>query len=62
MQTTTLTRKGQIGACGKGVDFADALLASASAVTFFTFDQKLVRQRRRVGGAEIQSVPKVRKR
>jgi hypothetical protein len=40
-------------AYGKGVDFADALHASGAAMAFHTFDEKLIRQRRRIAGAEI---------
>ncbi|HEY0231020.1 MAG TPA: PIN domain-containing protein [Dokdonella sp.] len=51
-----------IEAYGSGVDFADALHATAANVAFHTFDEKLLKLRRRVGGADIRNVPKVRTR
>ena len=46
-----------IDAYGKGIDFADALHATAAPHVFHTFDAKLVKQRRRVADANIASVP-----
>lgn len=51
-----------IDAYARGVDFADALHASAANLPFLTFDEALVRQRRRVRGSDIHAVPKPRKR
>jgi len=51
-----------IEAYGRGIDFADALHATAANVAFHTFDEKLLKQRRRVGGADIRAVPKARVR
>ena len=45
-----------IDAFGKGVDFADALHASGVAIEFHTFDRKLLRQRRRIAGANVVAV------
>lgn len=51
-----------IDAYGKGVDFADALHASAAAIAFHTFDEKLLKQRKRIAGTDITPVPKARRR
>ncbi|MET0230501.1 MAG: type II toxin-antitoxin system VapC family toxin [Rhodanobacteraceae bacterium] len=61
IEAESATRRA-VDAYGKGVDFADALHATASPHLFRTFDAKLVRQRRRVTGAEIAGVPVARKR
>jgi len=47
-----------IHAYGRGVDFADALHATATALTFHTFDARLLKQRRRIEETEIAAVPK----
>ncbi|MEP7041941.1 MAG: type II toxin-antitoxin system VapC family toxin [Dokdonella sp.] len=51
-----------IEAYGSGVDFADALHATATTAPFHTFDEKLLKQRKRASGAEIRAVPKARAR
>jgi len=51
-----------IEAYGSGADFADAMHATAANVAFHTFDEKLLKQRRKVPGADIHPVPKVRAR
>jgi len=51
-----------IDAYARGVDFADALHATATAMPFHTFDEALIRQRRRVHEADIHAVPTPRKR
>jgi predicted nucleic-acid-binding protein len=56
IEAESATRRA-IDAYGKGVDFADALHATATSHVFHTFDAKLVRQRRRVADADIASVP-----
>lgn len=57
-----LATRRAIDAYAHGVDFADALHASASMGALHTFDKKLIRQRRRIAGAEIVPVPNIRKR
>ena len=49
-------------AYGKGVDFADALHATGTALDFYTFDERLLKHRRRIAGAELKAVPKRRSR
>lgn len=51
-----------INAYGRGIDFADALHATATTSSFHTFDVALIRRRRRVAGADIVPVPPVRQR
>lgn len=51
-----------IDAYGRGIDFADALHATATTTAFHTFDAALIRRRRRVAGADIVPVPTARKR
>jgi len=51
-----------IDAYGKGIDFADALHACGSAMAFHTFDEKLIKQRKRIAGADIRAVQKGRTR
>jgi predicted nucleic-acid-binding protein len=45
-----------IAAYAKGVDFADALHATAAAVAFHTFDAQLLKQRRRIADTEIVGI------
>ncbi|HSS07276.1 MAG TPA: type II toxin-antitoxin system VapC family toxin [Rhodanobacteraceae bacterium] len=59
IEAETATRRA-INAYAKGIDFADALHATASTLPFHTFDEKLLRQRRRVAEADIVGVPKRR--
>ena len=61
IEAESATRRA-IEAYGKGVDFADALHATAAPHVFHTFDGKLVRQRKRVPGADIAGVPLRRNR
>ena len=61
IEAESATRRA-IGAYAKGVDFADALHASAAAVPFHTFDEKLLKQRRRISGSDVVGVPKLRAR
>lgn len=51
-----------IDAYAKGVDFADALHASAAATPFYTFDERLLKQRRRIPGSDVIAVPRPRVR
>jgi len=51
-----------IEAYGSGIDFADAMHAAAANVAFYTFDEKLLKHRRRISGADIRIVPKFRAR
>jgi len=61
IEAESATRRA-IDAYGKGVDFADALHSCGAALAFHTFDAKLLKQRKRIAGAEILAVPKHRKR
>jgi predicted nucleic-acid-binding protein len=61
IEAESATRRA-IAAYSKGVDFADALHASATAVPFHTFDERLLKQRRRIAGSEIVGVPRIRTR
>jgi predicted nucleic-acid-binding protein len=61
IEAESATRRA-IDAYAKGVDFADALHASAAAVAFHTFDERLLKQRRRIAGTEIVAVPRARAR
>lgn len=51
-----------LDAYGKGIDLADALHATGAALAFHTFDEKLFRQRRRIGSADISRIPARRAR
>lgn len=55
IEAESATRRA-IDAYAKGVDFADALHASAAAIPFCTFDEKLLKQRRRIAGSEVVGV------
>lgn len=55
IEADSATRRA-IDAYGKGMDFADALHATAAAHSFHTFDEKLLKQRRRIGGTDIVGV------
>lgn len=55
IEAESATRRA-IDAYAKGVDFADALHASAAAIPFYTFDEKLLKQRRRIAGSEVVGV------
>ena len=61
IEAESATRRA-IGAYAKGVDFADALHATGAAVAFHTFDEKLLKQRRRVADTEIVGVTARRQR
>ena len=61
IEAESATRRA-IDAYANGVDFADALHATTSPHVFHTFDAKLVRQRKRVPGADIAGVPVRRNR
>ena len=61
IEAESATRRA-IDAYGEGVDFADALHATGAAHAFHTFDAKLVRQRRRIAGADVAGVPLRRSR
>jgi predicted nucleic-acid-binding protein len=61
IESESATRRA-IDAYAKGVDFADALHASAAAMPFHTFDAKLLKQRRKIAGSDILVVPKPRRR
>jgi predicted nucleic-acid-binding protein len=56
IEAESATRRA-IDAYGKGIDFADALHATAAAHVFHTFDAKLVRQRKRIAGVDISGIP-----
>jgi predicted nucleic-acid-binding protein len=55
IEAESATRRA-MDAYGKGVDFADAVHASAAALPFHTFDEKLLKQRRRIAGSDIVGV------
>jgi predicted nucleic-acid-binding protein len=61
IEAESATRRA-IDAYAKGVDFADALHACAAAVPFHTFDERLLRQRRRIAGSEVVGVPRQKAR
>jgi predicted nucleic-acid-binding protein len=61
IEAESATRRA-IEAYAKGIDFADALHASGAAVAFHTFDERLLKQRRRLPGSEIVAVPKPKTR
>lgn len=57
MEADHSTRRA-IDAYGNGVDFADALHATNAALAFHTFDERLLKQRKRIEGADILPVTK----
>lgn len=61
IEAESATRRA-IDAYAKGVDFADALHASAAAMPFHTFDERLLKHRRRIAGSDVVPVPKRRAR
>jgi len=61
IEAESATRRA-IDAYAKGVDFADALHATATAHAFHTFDAELVRKRTKIAGADIAGVPVPRSR
>lgn len=61
IEAESATRRA-IDAYGKGIDFAEALHASAVSVAFHTFDERLLRRRKRIAGTDIVTVPRPRRR
>ncbi|MGH8173480.1 MAG: type II toxin-antitoxin system VapC family toxin [Rhodanobacteraceae bacterium] len=59
LEAESSTRRA-IDAYAKGVDFADALHATAAAVPFHTFDARLLKHRKRIADSRILPVPSAR--